>query len=306
VGYRLLPEGQLFASPVQLAFRYSADDLAGTAPDVVAVAYQEAQGYWRKLMSGTYDAPNKTLTVSTTHFTDWVTLAGFQLSPGSAAVPVNATLNLSAVDCEHVAVPGNAVQTRLAKCTSGNVNVNTWAVNTLAGGDGRYGTIVGGSLSATYTAPTQVPALNPVSVSASVDAGTRSGARSTLQLVSNVLVFDDSWEGITAATTGAVGVTGTAKIDATVKWVLQSRVNNIATYLRIRSLVARFPSPPISWPSRTASCSWTSADRSRRIWDMALPFGKPLWIVRSSRVPFKWVDHSYREMPQRRCKALCL
>ncbi len=116
------------------------------------------------------------------------------------------------------------MQTRLARCATGNFTVNTWAVNSTPGGTGTYGTVVGNATGAIYTAPSQVPALNPVAVSVNVDAGLRAGGRATLQLVSNVLVYNDSWSG------SAHSTTGTQTNSSTIKWVLQSRINNVATY----------------------------------------------------------------------------
>ncbi|MEP6832134.1 MAG: Ig-like domain-containing protein, partial [Gemmatimonas sp.] len=219
-GYQLLPEGQTFVAPVQLVFRISDEELAGTSPDVLAVATQESTGFWRKLMSGTYSASNKTLTVTTTHFSGWGLLAGFLLVPGSAGVPVQGSLSLSALDCPTVAIPGTNGQTRLGRCVSGNFTVNTWTVNSTPGGTPTYGTVVGGSLGATYVAPSEVPSLNPVTVGVSVDAGLRTGGRATLQLASNVLIYADSWTGTAQSILGGVLTPQTST--ATITWGLQS------------------------------------------------------------------------------------
>ncbi len=227
-GYQLLPEGQAFAAPVQLVFRITDEELAGTSPDVLAVAYQESTGFWRKLMSGTYSASNKTLTVTTAHFSHWGLLAGFLLVPGSGGVPVKGSQIFSALDCPIVVIPGTNGQTRLGRCVSGNFTVNTWAVNSTPGGTPTYGIVVGGSLGATYVAPDRVPSLNPVTVSVSVDAGLRTGGRATLQLVSNILIYSDSWTGIAESILG--GVTTPQTSTATITWGLQSRVGDVATY----------------------------------------------------------------------------
>ncbi len=84
--YRLGPEGTTFAKPVTLTFHYTEDDLIGSEAATLAVAFQDAQGQWNALKSATRDEAGRTISVVTTHFSDWSLLQGFQLRPPSANV----------------------------------------------------------------------------------------------------------------------------------------------------------------------------------------------------------------------------
>ena len=83
--YRLTPEGQTFAQPVSLTFKYSAAVAGASAPDLLRVATQTAQGTW-SLPATTRDAAQRTLSVATTHFSDWATVSGLLLRPEDAVV----------------------------------------------------------------------------------------------------------------------------------------------------------------------------------------------------------------------------
>lgn len=218
--YQLLPDGLTFPVPVQLAFHYTTDEMAGVPSDGLSVGYQDVQRYWRTIFAGAYDAASRTLTVPTNHFTVFSGFAGVQLKPGSTSARIGTTVLLTAVDCS----PVSASDPRRNACTTANFTVNTWAVNSTPGGTSTYGTVVGGSLSATYTAPAARPSLNPVAVSVNVDAGLRSGARGTLQLVSNILIYEDSWTGTSSS------VQFIFSASAQIKWVLFSSLNGVSTY----------------------------------------------------------------------------
>ncbi|GAB3314593.1 hypothetical protein GCM10027299_02900 [Larkinella ripae] len=77
--YRLLPEGQTFAQPVTLRFKYQADRLDGTSAQLLFMAYQGSDGYWKALPDTELDETAQTLTVNTKHFSDWGAFAEFEL-----------------------------------------------------------------------------------------------------------------------------------------------------------------------------------------------------------------------------------
>lgn len=222
-GYRLGPNGQTFSTPVQLRFQYTDDDLAGTVPDVLGIAYQDAQGYWNELLSGTYDQVGKTLTVGTTHFTDWVTMSGAQLTPRSGAIRVGTSIGLSVRFCSNV--PKGGTEARLASCQTDAVVPGSWSVIGQPGGNSSYGTISGGATGATYKAPAQVPPFNPVAISATVgNLGTRNTGRSIQDIVANITVYDESWSGPVSFKNAAQ--TG----DGQIMWVESSREGNSVVY----------------------------------------------------------------------------
>jgi len=86
--YRFEPDGKKFSTPLELSFRYNDQDLEGTVPEALSIAYQDEKGAWRAQNSGTFDATAKTLTVPVTHFTDYTTFARLRLIPPRATVRV--------------------------------------------------------------------------------------------------------------------------------------------------------------------------------------------------------------------------
>lgn len=186
--FRLTPDGVTFARPVTLTFAYSADEAGASVPASLRVATQDASGRW-SVINPTHDPAQRTLTVTTTHFSDWSYVAGLQVLPASASVAVYKTQVLRVIDCGEGPDPdGGNTQRLLLECVEpGELPqlARNWSVNGVPGGSSGDGTVVGGS-SATYTAPAAVPAQNPVAVSAQI--GTSDGVAT---LVSNITVFDD-------------------------------------------------------------------------------------------------------------------
>lgn len=78
VAWRLLPEGTVFAKPVEIVFKYDDADLATTVEDFMIVTWQDANGHW-KVEPARLNKQAKTLTVETTHFSDWTVTGGFEL-----------------------------------------------------------------------------------------------------------------------------------------------------------------------------------------------------------------------------------
>ena len=220
-GYRLLPDGQIFAVPVQLGFQYDDQDVAGTVPEALGVAYQDGQRFWRVLKSIQLDRTNRKLTISTTHFTDWSKLLGFQLIPASARVAVGRSQSLALNFCETVDL-GDELTALMKQCSaeSGAVTVSAWAVNGVPGGNATVGTVAAsGRYGATYNAPANKPSPNLVAVSATLGRGSDK-----YQVVSSITIVEDSWSGRTVATTEFFRLT------ADVKWTLLRTNGNISTY----------------------------------------------------------------------------
>jgi hypothetical protein len=84
--YRLLPEGLPFARPVTLQFQYQPHELDGTSAQALFMAYQGSDGIWKALPSTELDETTQTLTVNTTHFSDWGAFAEFSLEADRSAV----------------------------------------------------------------------------------------------------------------------------------------------------------------------------------------------------------------------------
>lgn len=94
VAYRLTPDVQAFAQPIELKFTYTDQDLQGTAIEALGAAFQRADGMWQWAGDPTVDAPAKTLSVKSTHCSDWSNVAGLRIRPGSKPLEVKANLGL--------------------------------------------------------------------------------------------------------------------------------------------------------------------------------------------------------------------
>lgn len=196
--YRLSPEGQTFATPARLTFTYTDGDVQGSAPQALSIGFQDAQGVWQYHRTPTRDLTAKTVSVETTHFSDWSMLEGIQLRPLKAEVEVGKTLPLQVMSCldpqgdpDSELIPGHDCSPAAAAFTA-----KGWAANGVAGGNASVGTVADTgdkSGAATYTAPAQKPGRNPVAVS----VGVSDLILGNLTLVSNVKVTEPSntWQG---------------------------------------------------------------------------------------------------------------
>ncbi|MEO7256224.1 MAG: hypothetical protein ABIZ64_18515 [Casimicrobium sp.] len=221
--YRLLPDGQTFASPVKLDFAYNDQDLRGTDPDALGVAFQDNKRFWRSLKTVQLDQVNRKLTVSTSHFSDWTSrLGGLQLLPGTATVAVGKSISLLLVNCKTGEPDENDLVSLLYICVPPffTATASGWAVNGAPGGVTGLGLVARTSgISATYTAPATKPTPRQVAVSAQAVAAARSST-----VVSNITIVDDEWVGTGTSTSEAHSTS------AQVTWKLESSIGNVATY----------------------------------------------------------------------------
>ena len=240
--YRLTPNGQTFAKPVILTFGYTDADLIGTAVDTLGAAFQTATGFWQWIGDATVNAPAKTFSVSTTHFSDWSKVKGIQLRPASKVVRVKGSVSLQVAICYPVSITapsGDELATLGYNCEPDNdlplLNpVRDWSVNGVLGGSSSTGTVTGSGTTGTYVAPAAKPSPATVAVSARVDRSSRS----PVQVVSNITISDDSWTGTATGTfsTAQIGESSTASVT----WILSSVDNNIAVYRPSGSVIAAF------------------------------------------------------------------
>lgn len=82
--FRIRPEGLRTSVPMTISFQYTDEDLAGTALEFLRIAYQGPQKIWYVYTNPTIDTFDGTLSVQTTHFSDWSLISGVQLIPRSA------------------------------------------------------------------------------------------------------------------------------------------------------------------------------------------------------------------------------
>lgn len=250
--YRLMPDGQTFAQPVTLTFAYADTDLEGTSAVFLGVAFQTATGFWKWLGTATNNPAAKTVSVNSSHFTDFSAVRGLQIRPHKKTVKPNATVGLQVKACYGTSLDGDLVTGLGNDCDSdqglpGDFVVDRWAVNSVLGGGGSIGTVVGSGTGGTYTAPSVAPSPPTVAVSARVRVTGLSGSD---LVVSNITIAEDSWTGTGKTTSDAFDAT------AEVVWTHESTVDNVATYrpsgvasVKVHGCIVYTPSTGVIGPS---------------------------------------------------------
>lgn len=199
--YRLLPEGTTFAKPVQLVFNYDEDDLNGTVEDFMTVAWQRPEGSW-KVEPCRLDKQHQTLTVETTHFSDWIKTGGFEIYTPKKLLrtKAKAMLTVLAVTENEMLAPLPLSDAELGELTS----MGNWEK---LKGPGTLTPIKGGrgfETSAEYTAPETVDKVEFIEIAMEVegfnhikDPSAPGGVRRTGKMILfiNLIVSDNMLTG---------------------------------------------------------------------------------------------------------------
>jgi hypothetical protein len=179
--FRLLPEGLTFSTPVTLTFHYTAEEMEGTSPEFLGIAYQGSDKIWYRLPAAVVDASAKTISVPVKHFTDWAVLDRLTIEPHEPEmleVKAGETITLYLDGAEDLPPLTNGPaptnnpspdEDELPPLPPRIPFVAKWSVNGVLNGNvnvGKISQVASGSPYATYTAPETVPANNPVQISA--------------------------------------------------------------------------------------------------------------------------------------------
>ena len=165
--YRLEPSGTNFSSPVKLSFKFTDEELGGSAPEVLGVGYQDRAGVWQSLSRTEINKAKRTYAVSTTHFTDMsLAFNGAFIYPQVQTVRVGQTATLQLLGCPLYQETGFE---KIRKYFGGTVEEQCQGVVTVGGRSLSwwvpldwhvdYGTIETGKRKVLYTAPTTRPPL---------------------------------------------------------------------------------------------------------------------------------------------------
>lgn len=213
-GYRLTPEGTVFAKPVRITMKYGNDVPAPFA----WIVTQQSNGTWLGDRNSEPDEATKTVSVQTTHFSDWGVgrLVDLQLAPQRASVKVKETLKLGITgfyspgdddlmplvpihrpdDEELAALPDlSAVGQTLVKLNKySHLTFQEWRLDEQkAPASGSKGKLEAAGSVAAYTAPDQVPAPDEVSVSVYVQAKDKNGATSAMSIITPIRIVKDEY-----------------------------------------------------------------------------------------------------------------
>jgi hypothetical protein len=191
--FRISPEGLDTPVPMTVRFAYTDEDLNGTTLDSLSIAFQDEARLWHVYKEPTVDPAQKTLSIQTTHFSDWSMVAEAQLMPHTARVQVGQPLQLQVMHCERY--EEELFIDLIAYCDPSPLDAYSsshWAVNGVEGGGAQFGSIVADadrwSGKATFTAPATKPTPNVVSVSVQHALGPDPAFQ---LLVSNITIVEE-------------------------------------------------------------------------------------------------------------------
>jgi hypothetical protein len=216
-GYRLGPEGTTFAKPVRLTFHYAGDSMQESVSDLLWIVTQATDGSWGAMLKSVVDKSARTVSVETTHFSDWTTGTFLKLSlnPKSTSVKINESIDLQLSGFKRKAKKQPQEEdpelTPLSKIQNPDdmdiltpipplelreqaFKVTGWTLNGVpAPGSGSDGTLNGNGKQAVYQAPSKKPDNNPVAVTVHLEGSNKEGRKVSYRITSSVTVVDDDY-----------------------------------------------------------------------------------------------------------------
>ena len=154
--FRLTPHGLTFAKPATVTFQYTSKDVNGTAPELLRVAYQTDKGSWQSPSVKGLDTTARTVSIQTTHFSDWGLFKSMYISPDQSFVNPGGSQQLRVFQMGKPLVEGDELFVPLPTLVDTKY-IEKWS---LAGA----GTLAHQHNTGDYYAPETIPATNPVSV----------------------------------------------------------------------------------------------------------------------------------------------
>lgn len=99
-GFRLLPEGITFAKPVTITILYEDLDSLYYQPEFLTIAYQDTNGVWMSLPQPVVDTVARSISIQTTHFSDWAPVTGLKVTASQPIISPNskATVTISVIE----------------------------------------------------------------------------------------------------------------------------------------------------------------------------------------------------------------
>lgn len=93
-GYRIEPHGIKFAKPVTLTIQAGDSLLTGTFKGALGIAYRNDKGIWMAMPKAVVNETAKTVSVQTTHFSDWEFFKGVRLKASATQLDMLQASNL--------------------------------------------------------------------------------------------------------------------------------------------------------------------------------------------------------------------
>jgi hypothetical protein len=262
--YRLTPDGQIFSQPVQLTFSYTDQDITGSAPSALSVAFQTTDGYWQLVDMVTVDAAAKTITASVSHFTDFSWVERLRIDPFTSDLYVDNAVLLHVQISFPIEGPPPATGGAGPILGTGWYDfsgpsfpaqfLRNWSVNGIVGGDTTVGTLYPDIDRCGYTAPHTRPTPNTVAVSVEAAFSAIWPATADGVLVAYINIIDPgSYAGSLQFSLDS-GVSGTADIE----WIPVQDLGDTKTYQPVGSITADFNLLDCDHKQQTVSVDSTS------------------------------------------------
>lgn len=181
-GYRITPHNVQFTKEVTITFPYTDEDLTGTVPEALGIAFQDTSGVWREIINSTLDKTNKKVSVKTTHFSDWTFFESFAIKTSATLLPVKGVANMEVFSDADMLAPEEDDSRPIGERSKITADyVKNW---TLIGA----GQLKSSGPEATYTAPATVPTTqNPVTITVNINLG-RKG---TFIVLTNIKITNE-------------------------------------------------------------------------------------------------------------------
>jgi hypothetical protein len=207
--FRLSPEGTTFLKPVKITMKY------GDTPSMFAwIVTQKEDGTWLGDTRTLVDEVEGTVSVETTHFSDWANgrIIDLKASPAHSTLGVNKSKDIVITgfakpdpgevpdlvplkpihpkeDEDLVGIPSMEELLRLDRYHA--LRLISWTLDGVpAPTSGNKGKLKANNFSAQYTAPAKVPNPQKVQVSASIEGTRADGSRTKVILASNIDIID--------------------------------------------------------------------------------------------------------------------
>lgn len=152
--YRLEPRGKTFSKPLLLSMHYGEKDLVGTIPQALKLAYQDENREWHVQTEAVLNIADQTISVPTTHFSDWSIFPSTTVAPLKATVRVGKNVDIVVTNCNGLGGILDIIFGDEKKiCHSGWWYSTKWNLK----GEGK---LTGNYPAMTYTAPAKKPSPN--------------------------------------------------------------------------------------------------------------------------------------------------
>jgi hypothetical protein len=180
--YEITPKDLQLQKEATLTWQYTSDDIEGSAPEALGLAYQDKNGIWRGRTDVKIDKTQKTASAPVSHLAHWAFYEQFHINVDKKTLAPTEQAKLTVYyqegyqDSKGPNDPSNQILLTPEKVVSAS-RVVRWTINGVTAGveqSTNYATI--GQITedrthaqATYDAPPREPDTNPVIVAAEVD-----------------------------------------------------------------------------------------------------------------------------------------